>query len=103
MNPWNRDREDIQLHERRIGATAQANGLRDRAQRCCVSNEEVPYASSAREFRGRRSWYGIQGLILPVQQSSHLTIMAREIGQLSRDVALTNVGAFVGVLQSIPR
>jgi hypothetical protein len=46
--------------------------------------------------------YNVGPLILPVQQSSHLKIMAREIIELSRDVALDHVGAFVAVLKSIP-
>lgn len=50
-----------------------------------------------------RYGYNVGPLIPPVQQSSHLTIMAREIVELSRDVALVHVGAYVAVLQSIPR
>jgi hypothetical protein len=50
-----------------------------------------------------RYGYNVGPLIPPVQQSSHLTIMAREIVVLSRDVALAHVGAFVAALQSIPR
>ena len=49
-----------------------------------------------------RYGYNVGPLILPVQQSSHLTIAAREIIELSRDVALDHVGAFVAVLKSIP-
>lgn len=50
-----------------------------------------------------RYGYNVGPLVLPVQQSSHLTVMAREIVELSRDVAFDHVGAFVGVLRSIPR
>jgi hypothetical protein len=50
-----------------------------------------------------RYGYNVGPLVPPVQQSSHLTVAAREIVERSRDVALTHVGAFVAVLQSIPR
>jgi hypothetical protein len=46
--------------------------------------------------------YNVGPLTAPVQGSSHLRIAAREIVELSRDVALTHVGAFVAVLQSLP-
>lgn len=49
-----------------------------------------------------RYGYNIGPLVQPVQSSSHLTIMAREVVELSRDVALTHVKAFVAVLKSIP-
>ena len=50
-----------------------------------------------------RYGYNVGPLIPPVQQISHITITAREIVELSRDVALAHVSAFVVVLQSIPR
>lgn len=49
-----------------------------------------------------RYGYNIGPLVLPVQSSSHLTIMAREVVELSRDAALTHVKAFIDVLKSIP-
>jgi len=49
-----------------------------------------------------RYGYNIGALIPPAQGSTHLTIMAREIVDLSRDVSLTHVGAFVDVLKSLP-
>ena len=42
-----------------------------------------------------RYGYNVGPLIPPVQQSSHLTIMAREIVELSRDVALPFVPTYV--------
>lgn len=45
--------------------------------------------------------YNVGPLFPPVQSSSHLTIVAREVVELSRDVALGHVGAFVDVLRSI--
>ena len=50
-----------------------------------------------------RYGYNVGPITPPVQQSTHTTMRAREIVELSRDVALTRVGAFVDVLQSIPR
>lgn len=50
-----------------------------------------------------RYGYNVGPLIPPVQASSHLTIMAREIVELSRNVALAHVEAFVAVLRAIPR
>jgi len=49
-----------------------------------------------------RYGYNVGPLDLPVQSSSHLTIMARDVVELSRDVALTHVSAFIAVLKSIP-
>ena len=48
-----------------------------------------------------RYGYNVGPLVPPVQSSSHLTVMAREVVELSRDVALTHVSAFVAVLKSI--
>jgi hypothetical protein len=48
-----------------------------------------------------RYGYNVGPLIAPVQASSHLTITAREIIELSRDIALTHVSAFVDVLRDI--
>jgi len=50
-----------------------------------------------------RYGYNIGPLTPPVQQSTHRRIEAREIVELSRDVALEHVGQFVAVLRSIPR
>lgn len=50
-----------------------------------------------------RYGYKIGPLNSPVQQTSHPKIMAREIIELSRDVALDHVGAFIAVLKAIPR
>lgn len=50
-----------------------------------------------------RYGYNVGPLTLPVQPSSHLKVMAREVIELSRDVARDHVGAFVAVLKSIPR
>ncbi len=49
-----------------------------------------------------RYGYNVGPLNPPVQSSTHLPIMSREIIELSRDVALTHVGAFVVVLESLP-
>ena len=49
-----------------------------------------------------RYGYNVGPLAPPVQASSHLTVRAREVIVLSRDVALAHVGAFVDVLKSIP-
>jgi len=49
-----------------------------------------------------RTGYNVGPLLPPVQSSSHLTIMARQVVELSRDVALTHVNAFVATLKSIP-
>ncbi len=49
-----------------------------------------------------RYGYNIGPLISPAKASSHLTVMAREIVELSRDVALAHVGTFVDVLKSRP-
>lgn len=49
-----------------------------------------------------RYGYNVGPLVPPVQDSSHLTIMARDVVELSRDVALKHVSAFVAVLKSIP-
>jgi len=53
------------------------------------------------EGHALRYGYNIGPLIPPVQASSHLTITAREIVELSRDVALAHVGGFVDVLRGI--
>lgn len=49
-----------------------------------------------------RYGYNVGPLNPPAQGSTHLTIMAREIVELSRDVSLTHVRAFMAVLQSLP-
>lgn len=49
-----------------------------------------------------RFGYNVGPLVASVQASTHLTITAREVIELSRDVALAHVGAFVDVLKSIP-
>lgn len=49
-----------------------------------------------------RYGYSVGPLAPPVQASSHFTIGAREVIELSRDVAVAHVGAFVDVLKSIP-
>ena len=49
-----------------------------------------------------RYGYNVGPLMPPVQTSSHLTVMARDLIEITRDVALSHVGAFVEVLQSIP-
>jgi len=59
-------------------------------------------ATGAISGHSMRYGYNVGPLIPPVQSSSHLTIMAREVVELSRDVALTHVSAFVAVLKSIP-
>lgn len=48
-----------------------------------------------------RYGYNIGPLNPPVQRSTHLTIMSREIVELSRDISLTHVGAFLSVLESL--
>lgn len=48
-----------------------------------------------------RYGYNIGPLNPPVQSSTHLTITSREIIELSRDISLTHVGAFLGVLESL--
>lgn len=50
-----------------------------------------------------RYGYNVGPLTPPVQQSTHTTMRAREIVELSRDVALTHFGTFVDALQSITR
>lgn len=50
-----------------------------------------------------RYGYRVGPLIPSTQESTHLTVLARDVVELSRDVALTHVTAFVAVLQSIPR
>lgn len=49
-----------------------------------------------------RYGYNVGPLGPHMQSSSHLTVMAREVVELSRDVALAHVNAFVTVLKSIP-
>jgi hypothetical protein len=48
-----------------------------------------------------RYGYNIGSLALPIQRASHLTLQAREIIELSRDVALDHVGSFIAVLKAI--
>lgn len=48
-----------------------------------------------------RYGYNVGPLIPPAHTSTHFPIRAREIVELSRDVSLTHVGAFVDVLQSL--
>jgi hypothetical protein len=49
-----------------------------------------------------RFGYNVGPLTPPVQPNSHMKVMAREVIQLSRDVAQVHVGAFIVTLQSIP-
>ena len=49
-----------------------------------------------------RYGYNIGPLVPPAHPSTHTQVMSRDIVVLSRDVALTHVGAFVAVLQSLP-
>jgi hypothetical protein len=49
-----------------------------------------------------RYGYNIGPLPLPLQPTSHHTIMAREIVELSRDISLDHMGAFVETLKAIP-
>jgi hypothetical protein len=49
-----------------------------------------------------RNGYIVGPLVPHAQIPSHVTIMARDVVELSRDVALTHVNAFVTALKSIP-
>ena len=50
-----------------------------------------------------RYGYRVGPLNLPFHSSTHTTVMAREVVELSRDVSLSHVAAFVTVLESLPR
>jgi hypothetical protein len=49
-----------------------------------------------------RFGYNVGPLATAIQSSSHMTIMARDVVELSRDIAHTHMIAFIKVLQTLP-
>ena len=49
-----------------------------------------------------RFGYNVGPLAPPIQATSHMKVMARQVIELSRDVAHAHVAAFIAVLQALP-